>query len=88
MFTLIGKIVYLIIWIFLLFNLIMPYPKPANLVAYLALAMFAIIHGLQAWLLSSTLTRQEKQQDRFKIMRMFIFGVFEVLSWKKNGSNK
>ncbi|WP_392558306.1 DUF1145 domain-containing protein [Orbus mooreae] len=84
MFILLGKILYLFIWLFLVFNLIVPYPKPANIVAYIALAAFVIIHGLQAWLLSSTLSSQEKQQDRFKTLRMFIFGVFEVLSWKKN----
>lgn len=86
MFILLGKTVYLFIWLFLLFNLVMPYSKPANFVAYIALATFVIIHGLQAWLLSSTLTNQEKQQDRFKVLRMFLFGVFEVLSWKKNNN--
>lgn len=62
----------------------MPYPKPANFVAYIALATFVIVHGLQAWLLSSTLSSQEKQKDPFRVLRMFIFGVFEVLSWKKD----
>lgn len=86
MFIIIGKIVYLLIWLFLLFNLVFPYPKPANVVAYIALASFTIVHGLQAWLLSSTLSSQEKQQDRFKVLRMFIFGVFEVLSWKQKNT--
>lgn len=86
MFIVLGKIVYAFIWLFLLFNLIAPYPKPANIVANIALAAFAITHGLQAWLLSSTLSSQEKQQDRFRTLRMFIFGVFEVLSWKKKNN--
>lgn len=86
MFILLGKIIYSFIWLFLLFNLIHPYPKPANLVAYLALATFIVVHGLQAWLLSSTLSRQEKTQDRFKVLRMFLFGVFEALSWKQKNN--
>ncbi|WP_392552788.1 DUF1145 domain-containing protein [Orbus wheelerorum] len=86
MFILFGKIIYLFIWSFLLFNLICPYPKPANLIAYLALATFVIVHGLQAWLLSSTLSSQEKSQDRFKVLRVFLFGVFEALSWKQKKS--
>lgn len=86
MFILLGKIIYSFIWLFLLFNLIHPYPKPANLVAYLALATFVVVHGLQAWLLSSTLSRQEKSQDRFKVLRMFLFGVFEALSWKQKNN--
>lgn len=84
MFILIGKIIYSFVWLFLLFNLIYPYPHPANVVAYVALASLVLIHGLQAWLLASTLSHQEKQQDRFKVTRMLIFGVFEVLSWKQN----
>ncbi|WP_392560883.1 DUF1145 domain-containing protein [Orbus sturtevantii] len=83
MFILIGKAIYLFIWCFLLFNLIYPYPKPANLIAYLALATFVIVHGLQTWLLSSTLSSQEKSRDRFKVLRVFIFGAFEALSWKQ-----
>lgn len=86
MFILLGKIIYSFIWLFLLFNLIHPYPKPANLVAYLALATFVVVHGLQAWLLSSTLSRQEKSQDRFKVLRMFLFGVFEALGWKQKNN--
>lgn len=83
MFIMIGKAIYLCIWLFLLFNLIYPFPSPANVVANIALATFTLIHGLQAWLLNSTLSTQEKRQDKFKVLRMFLFGVFEVLSWKQ-----
>ncbi|XKM13294.1 DUF1145 domain-containing protein [Orbaceae bacterium ac157xtp] len=82
MFIILGKTLYLIIWGFLLLNLILIYPHPANIIAYIALATITLIHGLQAFLLSSTLSTQEKQQDRFKVLRLFIFGVFEALSWK------
>lgn len=82
MFILLGKSIYSFIWLFLLFNLVHPFPKPANIVAYVGLAAFVITHGLQAWLLQSTMTNQEKQQDKFRTLRLFIFGVFETLSWK------
>lgn len=82
MFILIGKLFYLFIWLFLLFNLIHPYPRPANIVLNIGLIAFVIMHGLQAGILHSTMTNQEKSEDRFKVLRLFLFGVFEVLSWK------
>ncbi|OCF92279.1 hypothetical protein A9G17_03635 [Gilliamella sp. wkB7] len=82
MFIFIGKFLYTIMWLFLLFNLIHPYPKPANIVAYLGLAAFTLTHGLQAYMLQSTMTNKEKEEDKFKALRLFIFGVFESLSWK------
>jgi Predicted membrane protein len=82
MFVLFGKVLYSFIWLFLLFNLIHPYPRPANIVANIGLIVFVIIHGLQACILHSTMTSQEKEQDKFKVLRLFLFGVFESLSWK------
>lgn len=82
MFILIGKLFYLFIWLFLLFNLIYPYPRPANIVVNIGLAAFVIMHGLQAVILQSTMTNQEKEEDKFKALRLFLFGVFEALSWK------
>lgn len=82
MFILFGKIFYSIVWLFLFVNLIHPYPTPANVVAYVGLLIFALTHGLQAWILYSTMTNQEKREDKFKPLRLFIFGFFESLSWK------
>ena len=84
MFILIGKIAYLFIWLFLLFNLVHPYPAPANIIAYVALATFMILHGLQACLLNATLTNHEKKQYPYRILKIFLFGIFEALSWKQN----
>lgn len=79
-----GKTFYLLVWLFLLINLIHPYPDPADFIAYVALVMFFVLHGLQAWLLNSTLSRQEKQQHRYRVIKIFLFGFIEALSWKKN----
>lgn len=87
MFILIGRIIYIVIWLFLLFNLISPYLFPANIVCYIALGAMVLVHGLQAWLLNSTLTNQEKEQDKYRTLRFFIFGMFEAMSWKQK-SNK
>ncbi|MDF7667884.1 DUF1145 domain-containing protein [Orbaceae bacterium ESL0727] len=87
MFIILGKTLYTIMWLFLLVNLIHPYPKPANIVTNIALIALIMVHGLQAWFLSSTMTKQEKRQDRFKVLRLFLFGLFETLSWK-NKDNK
>ncbi|WP_085246745.1 DUF1145 domain-containing protein [Gilliamella mensalis] len=82
MFIFIGKVLYALVWLFLVFNLIHPYPRPANVVTNIGLIAFVVTHGLQAWMLHSTMTKQEKQQDKFKVLRLFLFGVFESLSWK------
>ncbi|OCG22528.1 DUF1145 domain-containing protein [Gilliamella sp. App4-10] len=82
MFIFIGKVLYSLIWLFLVFNLIHPYPRPANVVANIGLIAFAVTHGLQAWILNSTMTNQEKQQNKFKVLRLFLFGIFEALNWK------
>lgn len=78
-----GKAAYLCIWIFLIANLIYPYPKPANILCNIALCAMILLHGMQALLFASTRTQQEKEKDKFAVFRLFIFGVFEVLSWKK-----
>lgn len=82
MFILLGKMLYSFIWLFLFFNLIFPFPNPANIVANIGLIAFVLMHGLQAWFLHSTMTKQEKREDKFKVLRLFLFGVFESLIWK------
>lgn len=88
MFILLGRIFYAAIWFFLLLNIVYPYPAPASFIAYIALFSMVITHGLQAWLLSSTLTQQERKKDRFIVWRTFFFGIFEALSWKKTKNNQ
>lgn len=80
----IGRLLYLIIWGFLILNLFYPYPGAAKMLAYVALAVMVITHGLQAWILNTTLTEQERKHDRFITLRLFLFGIVEVLSWKKS----
>lgn len=83
MIILLGKGVYLGMWVFFIINLIFPYPRPANILCNIALCAMILLHGLQAFLFASTRTEQEKLQDKWAVLRFFIFGVFEVMSWKK-----
>lgn len=78
-----GKIGYVLIWLFFLWNLFFPYQRPANILCNIAFCAMIILHGLQAFLFATTRTQQEKEKDKFAVFRFFLFGVFEVLSWNK-----
>lgn len=84
----IGRLFYLCVWAFLIFNLICPLPHPANIVGNIALLVLILTHGLQAILLNATLTPQEKQNDRFKVFRLFVFGIFETLNWNQTKNKR
>lgn len=76
-----GKLMFAAIWGLMFYNLICPLPSPANVFINIALLIFIITHGLQTWLLSKTLTSKEKNSAI--LIKMFFFGAFEALSWKK-----
>lgn len=82
MIILFGKIATAIVWVMMLINLIMPFPSPANVFINGALIFLVVTHGLQAWLLSKTLTKQEREKGN-KCLKLFFFGLFEAMSWKK-----
>lgn len=77
-----GRIVMLGVWGFLIANLIHPFPKPLKYFIDIAMIFMVIMHGLQLVLLKST---QPKDQpiSRWLEVRIFIFGVFELLAWQK-----
>lgn len=79
-----GRSAYLLIWALLIYNLLQPFKAPANLLCYIALATLVLTHGLQAWLLNTSLTKQEKAADRYKVLRLFLFGIFESLNWEQS----
>lgn len=86
MFVLFGKIVMSMIWCMMLINLFFPFPAPANIFVNGALILFVVSHGLQAWLLNQTLTQKEKKT--IVLWRLFFFGPFEALSWKKRQNSQ
>lgn len=78
-----GRVLMLVIWGFLVFNLIHPFPRPLKYFLDIAMIFMVIMHGLQLTLLKATLTRDEGKLSRLFQARMFLFGVFEMLAWQK-----
>ncbi|CAK9886607.1 MAG: hypothetical protein XXXJIFNMEKO3_03052 [Candidatus Erwinia impunctatus] len=78
-----GKLMMLLVWAFLLFNLIHPYPKPLNCFVNVALFFMAFMHGLQVTLMRATQPKDAPPLSRMTQLKVFIFGVFELLAWRK-----
>ena len=68
----IGRLLMLCVWGFLILNLVHPLPRPLN-----------ILHGMQLALLKSTLPKDGPQMTTAEKVRIFLFGVFELLVWQK-----
>ncbi|TCV95625.1 DUF1145 family protein [Biostraticola tofi] len=79
----IGRLVMLMVWGFLLFNLIHPFPSPLKYFMNVAMIFMVMMHGLQLTLLKATLTKDEPKLSTAFQTRVFLFGVFEMLAWQK-----
>ncbi|TKI07162.1 DUF1145 family protein [Martelella alba] len=79
----IGRLFMLLVWGFLLLNVVRPSPKPLKYFLDVALIFMAVMHLLQLFLLKATLTRDEPKFSVIFQIRMFLFGVFEMLAWQK-----
>lgn len=79
----IGRLLMLCVWAFLLWNLVQPFPRPLNIFVNVALVFMALMHGLQLALLKSTLPKEGPQMSTGEKVRIFLFGVFELLVWMK-----
>ncbi|SES72199.1 DUF1145 domain-containing protein [Thorsellia anophelis] len=73
-----GRLLMLIIWVFLLLNIIMPVQKPLNYFLYFALIFMTIMHLLKVFMISFMLAKSEPLTFAQKI-RLFLFGVFEMI---------
>lgn len=80
----IGRLLMLVVWAFFLLNLFQPMPKPLNIFVNVALIFTVLMHGLQLALLKSSQPRDVLPLSHWQQVRIFIFGVFELLIWKKN----
>lgn len=66
-------------------------PVPANWALYrekVALVFMALMHGMQLALLKSTIPKEGPQMTTGEKIRIFLFGVFELLVWQKKFKNK
>ncbi|WP_312689926.1 DUF1145 family protein [Kosakonia sp.] len=78
-----GRLMMLCIWVFLLWNLIQPFPRPLNIFVNVALVFTVFMHALQATMLKTALPKEGPQMTRAEQARIFLFGVFELLLWQK-----
>lgn len=78
-----GRLLMLCVWAFLLLNLFQPFPKPLNIFVNVALIFMILMHGLQLTLLKATQPKEAPPLSRFEQIRIFIFGVFELVAAEK-----
>lgn len=81
MFILIGRLLFIAMWAMMLVNLVHPFASPANILINVAFLCFIVMHGLQTLLVSKTLTKKER--ENVNLVKVFLFGAVEILSWKK-----
>ena len=79
----IGRLLMLCVWGFLILNLVHPFPRPLNIFVNVALIFTVLMHGMQLALLKSTLPKDGPQMTTAEKVRIFLFGVFELLVWQK-----
>lgn len=79
----IGRLLMLAVWAFMVFNLFMPFPRPLNIFVNVAMVFTIMMHGLQLTLLKATQSETSKPLTNLQQIRIFIFGVFELLAWQK-----
>lgn len=73
-----GRLLMLIIWGFLIFNVIMPVQKPLNYFLYFALIFMTVMHFLKVLMISFLQAKSEPLTSSHKI-KLFLFGVFEMI---------
>ncbi|WP_275553446.1 DUF1145 family protein [Mixta sp. Marseille-Q2659] len=78
-----GRLLMLFVWAFLLLNIVQPFPKPLTYFVNVALIFMVLMHGLQLVLLKATQPKDAAKLSRFTQVKIFFFGVFELLAWQK-----
>lgn len=78
-----GRLLMLCVWGFLILNLVQPFPRPLNIFVNVALIFTVLMHAMQLALLKSTLPKDSPQLSSAEKVRIFLFGVFELLAWQK-----
>ncbi|KAB8312429.1 DUF1145 family protein [Erwinia endophytica] len=83
-----GRLLMIFLWAFLLLNLVHPFPKPLRYFVNVALLFMVIMHGLQLVLMRATHPKQGPKISGITQIRIFFFGVFELLAWQKKYQQK
>lgn len=79
----IGRLLMICVWAFLLLNLVHPFPKPLKYFIDVALFFMVVMHGLQLVLMRATQPRDAPKLSALMQIKIFFFGVFELLAWQK-----
>ncbi|MDX6019383.1 DUF1145 family protein [Scandinavium sp. V105_16] len=79
----IGRLLMLCVWAFLVLNVVHPFKFPVNIFVNVALIFMILMHGLQMTLLKATMPKDGPQMTRGEQVRVFLFGVFELIAWQK-----
>lgn len=78
-----GRVLMIFVWGFLLLNLVQPFPKPLTYFVNVALFFMVIMHGLQLVLMRTTQPAGAAKLSGVMQLKVFFFGVFELLAWQK-----
>lgn len=78
-----GKVIMLLVWAFLISNIIYPAPKPLKYFIDIALIFMILMHGLQLVLMKYTQPKGSAPLKGMTQLNLFIFGVFELLALQK-----
>lgn len=83
-----GRLLMVCVWAILLLNLVAPFPAPLNWFVIIAFIFMIIMHGLQLLLLRTSLSNSRPRLSRLTQLKIFFFGVFELLAWQKKQAAK
>lgn len=78
-----GRLLMVCVWAFLLLNLVHPFPKPLKYFIDVALFFMVVMHGLQLVLMRATQPKDTPKLSGLMQIKIFFFGVFELLAWQK-----
>ena len=78
-----GRLLMLGVWAVLILNLVHPFPRPLNIFVNVALIFTSFMHALQMVMLKNGLPKDGPPMTGWQQLRVFIFGVFELLVWMK-----
>lgn len=88
-----GRLLMLGVWGFMLLNLVQPFPRPLNIFVNVAMIFTILMHGLQLTLLKASQAadkngKADQPLGAAQQIRIFLFGVFELLAWQKKQQQK
>ncbi|MDC9598447.1 DUF1145 family protein [Xenorhabdus anantnagensis] len=82
MFIQLGRVIMILVWGIMIFNLLHPFPKPLKYFMDIAMVFTIIMHAFQLLLLKNSQPKDQKL-PAFLQAKIFFFGVFELLAWQK-----